>query len=308
MPSVALITSRYALTSETDADNDLDLLRDALADAGIDSHLVDWCAPGSQRLRADLVVIKSPWDYASQLPRFLSWLAQVEHENRVLNHPALVRWNVDKRYLADVAAAGVAVCPTAFASDLDQVRSALAAHPGGRVVVKPNVSAASADTGLFDADDPAAVSLAERILAVGKQVMVQPALRSVGEVGERSLVHFGGQLSHTIRKGPLLAHGGGLLTGTTYTETITVAEAPDDEVVLATRALGAVRQIFAARGLPQAGSTLYARVDIARDDDDRPVLLELELFEPSYFLDRAPDGAAAFVSAVVARLGDERAS
>ncbi|MEA2223260.1 MAG: hypothetical protein QOH83_1636, partial [Solirubrobacteraceae bacterium] len=46
---------------------------------------------------------------------------------------------------------------------------------------------------------------------------------------------------------------------------------------------------------------LYARVDVLRDGDGEPSVLELELIEPSLFLDYAPGSAQALARAIVAR-------
>jgi hypothetical protein len=46
------------------------------------------------------------------------------------------------------------------------------------------------------------------------------------------------------------------------------------------------------------GAPLYARIDLIDDAAGRPVVLELELTEPSLFLPQAPDAAARLVSAV----------
>ncbi len=300
MPTVALITSQYALSSPIDADRELDLIAGALDQRDVVVRVIDWRDPSADYSGLDLVLIKSPWDYAPRAVQFLAWLARVELLAPVANHPEMIRWNLDKRYLAELARRGVGVCPTDFCPDLDQARAALAQAPGP-VVIKPNVSAASADTGLFAPDDPAALVLSERILAQGKVVMVQPAIPSVATVGERSLIHFDNRFVHAIRKGPLLALGGGL-RGAEYQETITTDDAPADERALATSALREIDSIFAERGLPEACPPLYARVDIARDANDRPVIMELELFEPSYFLDLAPGAEHRFADAVVARL------
>ncbi|MFT3860559.1 ATP-grasp domain-containing protein [Micropruina sp.] len=302
MPTVALITSQYALTSPVDADRELPLIVRALTGRGVTCRVVDWLDETARYDDVDLVVIKSPWDYASRWEEFLAWLARVEAVAPVANHPEVVRWNLDKAYLGELRRHGVPACPTSYCGSAAEVRAALAASTG-RVVVKPNVSAASADTGLFDPHDPAATALAGRILGNGKLVMVQPAIASVGRVGERSLIHFDDRFVHAIRKGPLLSLGGGLLGGDAYEETITAEQAPPDERAVARQALAVVRDIFAARGLAAACPSLYARVDLARDADDRPVLMELELLEPSYFLDLAPGAEQVFADAVMARLG-----
>lgn len=306
MPTVALITSQYALTSELDADRELVSIRQELVRRGVECRVIDWLDPSADYTDLDLVVLKSPWDYAARAEQFLAWLARTEALAPVANHPDVVRWNLDKAYLGELTEHGVRTCPTVYCGTLDAVRAALA-DATARVVVKPTVSAASADTGLFEPADPAALSLAARILGLGKTVMVQPAIPSVATVGERSLIYFDGRFVHAIGKGPLLALGGGLL-GDAYEETITVAQAPDDERSLAGVALGVVDRIFAERGVSRGCALLYARVDIARDADDRPLLMELELFEPSYFLDLAPGAERLFVDAVMARLGHELAT
>lgn len=115
--------------------------------------LVDW-RTASDLSGSDLVVIKSPWDYTRRVAEFVAWLDAVEGQTCVLNPPEMIRWNLDKRYLADLAEGGVAVCSTVYCRTVDEVRAAVAVR--GRVVVKPTVSALSAHTGLFEPDDLAA--------------------------------------------------------------------------------------------------------------------------------------------------------
>lgn len=302
MPTVSLATSDHALHSPVDADGELWPIAAALHERGVEPVVADWRSPDADWAASDLVVVKSPWDYAGRREEFLDWLARVEAVAPVVNHPEVIRWSLDKAYLRELAARGVAVCPTHYASTPEDLRARLVAA-SGRVVVKPTVSAGSADTGLFEAGHPGAEALGRRILDLGKVVMIQPAIPSVADVGERALVFVGGRFEHAVRKGPLLALGGGLLGGEEYAETITGDVAPDDELALAEAALAAATTILAERGVPGARAGLVqARVDIARDPDDRPVLLELELFEPSCFLHLVPGGEHRYAEAVTARL------
>ena len=71
-----------------------------------------------------------------------------------------------------------------------------------------------------------------------------------------------------------------------------LADPGADELALAARVLQAV----AAHG---HGPLAYARVDVARGADGAPLLMELEIVEPSLYLDRAPDRAAMLVDAVL---------
>ncbi len=290
MPTVALISSAYALESTVDPDREIRPIADELGRRGIDVRILDWRAGDPVWNEIDLAIIKSPWDYAQHPADFRAWLSRAAAGTRVMNPPRLIEWNMDKRYLGELASEGVPVCASRYADDLDEVRAAIEETDAQRVVIKPTVSAGSADTGLFERHDVAAVDLAVSILAAGKTVLVQPEIASVSTVGERSLLHFGGEFSHAIRKGPLLAVGGGLLTGDVYEETITLDVAPEDERAVADAALAAARRLTGS-------DALYARVDIARAEDG-PVLMELELLEPSYFMEHAPQAVVRYADHV----------
>ena len=121
--------------------------------------------------------------------------------------------------------------------------------------------------------------------------MLQPYLDRVDDFGETALLHFGGSFSHAIRKGPLLRAGDALVEGLFAPEQITRRVPDDAERRLAADALAA---------LP-FGMPLYARVDLIRDPDGRPVVLEVEMTEPSVFLPYAPGAADRFAQAILER-------
>ncbi len=78
----------------------------------------------------------------------------------------------------------------------------------------------------------------------------------------------------------------------------------DGEVEFAAQAVRAARRYFgtSADGVDLVPEPLlYARVDVVTDDDGEPVLMELELVEPSLFTDLAPGALERFADAVVAR-------
>ncbi|MFI5932208.1 RimK family alpha-L-glutamate ligase [Actinoplanes sp. NPDC051494] len=281
-------------------DQDTGPLADALRAVGLTVDAPVWHDPAVDWAGYDLVVIRTPWDYSERYPEFLAWLDRAAGLTRVLNAPELIRWNIDKRYLDDFQALGVPVVPTVFCVTADEVRAAVAGFATGRVVLKPSVSAGSRDTGLFEPGDPRALDLAGRILADGKTVMVQPAAERVIEDGENALFFFNGEYSHAFHKGPILVPGGGYVGGS-YTSDISRVEPHADEIVLGARVLAAVRTIAAAKGLgADAGLPLYARVDIAAGLP--PEVIEVEIFEPAYFVDVVPEAVPAFVRAVQERL------
>ena len=119
-------------------------------------------------------------------------------------------------------------------------------------------------------------------------MLVQPLLASVVAHGETNIVHLGGRLSHAIHKGARWAGQDEQSRG--------LATPADDELALAQDVLRAA----AARGHSELA---YARVDMARGPDGRALLMELEIVEPSLYLDRAPERAALLVDAVLRRQG-----
>ena len=295
---VAFVTTDWERVR--DEDQDRPLHERACAGVGIDLVHVPWWQADADWQAYDLVVLRSPWDYSERLEEFLSWLDRVDGVAQLHNPAPVIRWNLDKRYLADLAAAGVPVVATNFLGSEREVEAALRERRDAEVVVKPNVSAGSRHTGRFRADDPAALALARLILAEGKLVMLQPCAASVAESGEVSLVYFDGVASHSFRKGPILAAGGGLLGGD-YQEAITPVEPTTQHEGVARAAADAVAEICSDRfGVHEP--LLYARFDLVRLDDGREALLEAELFEPSFFLAVDRDAADRFAAALRHRM------
>lgn len=295
-PRVGLVTCD-ARQPGVDRDTEIHALVAVLNDAGLQADAPIWSAPADWE-RYDMLVIKSPWDYSLRSAEFLAWLRAVSAHVPVRNHPGIIEWNIDKTYLHELVARGVAV-PEFHLATTPAAATAAARELGSEhVVVKPTVSAGSKNTGLFHRDDPALAHLVARIKALGKVAMVQRALPSVADDGEHALIMFNGRFSHAARKGPILEAGGGLRGGR-YTEAITPAAPQPDEIELAERCMEAARRLAIGRGIPAEHATpLAARIDIARDDDGRPTILEAELFEPNYFTPTAPGAAGRFAAAV----------
>ncbi|MEZ5183732.1 MAG: hypothetical protein R2702_17925 [Acidimicrobiales bacterium] len=138
-------------------------------------------------------------------------------------------------------------------------------------------------------------------MAGGRTAMVQPAVPSVAERGEVALVLVDGELSHAYRKGPLLAPGGGLLSGDEYVEVREPVVAPPAWVELAQRVHDVACELLVAAGALGAGPLLYARIDLVELPSGEPALLEAELFEPMLSVDLDPGAPARFARACLAR-------
>ena len=240
----------------------------ALRQRGLHARWLSWDDP--ETLHADLVILRATWDYIERLDAFLAWTSQVAN---LLNPPAVVGWNTDKRYLVDLADAGVPTVPSRFFAPGETVRI-----PTGEVVVKPAVGAGSAGAQRFT-DARAAREHAQTLQDSGNTALVQPYDPRV-ENGETALVFLGGEQSHAFTKGPMLPAAGQRPvfdpSGTYAEESLTAAD-PDFELWDVGHA--ALDAAAAHLGI-NVTDLLYARVDVIGGPDN-PTLLELELVEPS---------------------------
>ncbi|MGK5443988.1 ATP-grasp domain-containing protein [Micromonospora sp. URMC 105] len=279
-PRVALVTcDRLA-----DLDPDDRLVLAPLAARGVTAEAAVWDDPGVDWAGYDLVVLRSPWDYALRRDEFVAWAQTVP---ALVNPADVVRWNTDKRYLGELSAAGVPVVTTSWVAPGETWRPA----DSGEYVIKPAVSAGSQDTGRYDLADPEHRELAaahvRRLSDAGRLTMVQPYLDAVDTAGETALLFLAGPqglaFSHAIRKGAMLDGPDLGVEGLYKPEQISARTAGPEELAVAERVLAQV----------PGGSDrlLYARVDLIPGPDGAPVLVELELTEPSLFLGYA-DGAA----------------
>jgi glutathione synthase/RimK-type ligase-like ATP-grasp enzyme len=260
-----------------DGDEDAPALIEALAACDVEAVPAVWDDQGVDWAGFDLVVVRSTWDYPDRREQFLAWAESLQH---VLNAPQVLRWNTDKRYLTTL---GLEAIPTVFLEPGNPFHP-----PSAPFVVKPAVGAGSIGAARYDAGDGSALEHVADLHAAGKTVMVQPYLESVDHEGEIALLYTGGAFSHAVRKAPILAPGGGPGAGLYVEERITATEPSREELELAERALAAV-------SFPR-DQLLYARVDLLPG----PVVLEVELTEPSLFLGYADGAVERFAEAIAA--------
>jgi O-ureido-D-serine cyclo-ligase len=300
---IALVTADAALPLDPDMPPLVEALRalgTEVATPSWDDSTVDWSG-------FDAAVLRSTWDYVERIDEFLGWARRCSAATRLLNPVDVVAWNIDKHYLAHLHAAGVAVVPTRFvepgAMAAAELQAFLAGGSGSvtagapcpfdEFVVKPSIGAGSRDAARYRRTEVgrAAAHLDRLVRAERRSAMLQPYLPSVDSLGETALVHFDGRPSHAIRKGPLLKLDEGLVAGLFAPEEITARDAGEDERAVAASACAAM----------PFTRPLYARVDLVRGLDGRPVVLELELTEPSVFLLHAPGSAERMARAIVER-------
>jgi glutathione synthase/RimK-type ligase-like ATP-grasp enzyme len=258
-----------------------DVEADALKAAGCRVDAVAWTDVGDVG-GYDLVMPLVAWGYHLDYPNWLGLLDRAEAEHwPMINPPALLRWNSDKAYLAELADRGVSTVPTLAVeaccdADLEEARRRFDSE---WLVIKPPVSASASGTHRLGPNDDLPGDSARQ------PMIVQPLIEEISRTGEFSLMLFDGEFSHAVVKRPksgdfrVQPHLGGITLP---------SKAPPGAERLAKQALAAA-----------PAKATYARVDIVPDDEGTLRIMELELIEPALFLDHAPDAGAAFTRSVL---------
>ena len=278
---------RWPEISESDR-----LVAQALAERGAHVEGRAWNEPAADFEGFDAVVLRSNWDYHFDPEAFLAWLERLERAGaRVFNPPALVRWNVSKRYLIALQAAGVPTVATAALAD--ETGAGLEAIMRGRgwrtCVLKPEIGASAHDARIVTDDTLAEAATAIATGAIRRPLLVQPFVDEIRTRGEWSLVLIEGRLTHSVLKLPAAGdfRVQSYLGGTVRTE-----PAPPGAVSAARAALAL---------LPEP--PLYARID-GVETSGGFLIMEVDVNEPGLFFTHAPAAAAASLAeALLRRLG-----
>ncbi|MFD7604492.1 RimK family alpha-L-glutamate ligase [Streptomyces mirabilis] len=286
---IALATYRPEEGAES-LDRDLPVLRAALEGAGAEAVVGYWDDPDVDWAAFDLVVIRSTWDYSWRVAEFVAWAERCGKLTRLANPAAVVRWNTDKRYIGDLAEAGVPTVPTHYLAP-----GAPAEFPDDReYVVKPTSGAGARLAARYRPEErETALRQLERMHDRGLTAMVQPYLTSIDTAGERALQYYGGRLLHASRKGAVLAPGTAYDADKVAHPRLEPWQPTPAELAVAERALAAVPR------RTDGSELLYARVDLVDGDDGNPCVMELELVEPNLFLWLHPESVPVVAEAVV---------
>lgn len=248
---------------------------------------LDWSTP-------DAVVVRSCWDYFHRATEFSAWLDTLRDAGaKLLNSPALVRWNMDKHYLGDLGGRGVNIPKISWFEEgapLPDLAALLEEQGLDEVVYKPVISGSALHTwrGSSASVEQDVAKLEELTSARG--MMMQPFYPEIVEEGEWSLIFFGGAFSHAVKKVP---KQGDFRVQAEYGGAVLVEEPPEELIATAANVLAAAK--------PE-GACVYARVDGVCTEQRGFVLMELEVIEPELFLRTDPDAPRRFADAILAAI------
>lgn len=268
---LALVTCGAARSLDTD----LPLLAGELPEAEIvvwDDATVEWGG-------FDAVVVRSTWDYHERRDDFLAWATHVEARTTFWNPTELIVWNTDKRYLLDLDRAGIPTIPSVFVGPGDAVDLSGTRDRTADLVIKPSVGAGSNGVVRTRGSVEILEHHVEELHARGHTAMIQPYLGAVDELGETALVYLGGDFSHAVGKAPILAGEVTWEGGLFATERVE------------SRTVSAEQRAVGDRVMEFLPPTAYARIDLLPGHAGS-IVLEVEVTEPSLFLECDPDAPA----------------
>ena len=291
---VALLTEqRYAVTAAPEGDwylgnilRDDQLLQTALANHGLSSVRVDWASADVDWSRFRCAVFRTTWDYFERRDEFTAWLNRIRQQTRLCNDAALIDWNMDKHYLADLEAKGIPIVPSKFIErgSTATLHELLDETGWDEAIIKPCISGAARHTYRVNRDSATTLEPVVRQLLTDESLILQPFQQSVMSHGEDTLMLFNGQFTHAVKKVP---KPGDFRVQDDHGGTVHPHEPSAAQIEFAQQVLSAC---------PSAPT--YARVDLVQDNHGHFAVMELELIEPELWLRNYPPSATAFADAI----------
>ncbi len=293
MPKITILTcSSYLnldITKPYEANINLeyDLLKSALEKKGVVVERTNWDNPSYDFSSTDAVVFRTIWDYFERYTEFEVWLKKVSKLTKVINPLSLVYWNIDKHYLADLEAKGIAIMQTVFVYTGAHItlQSVCESKDWKDIVIKPAISGAAMHTYKIMASEIAEKEDLFKQLVSERDMLVQEFQSTIMTKGEASLMVFNGKFTHAVLK---KAKEGDFRVQDDFGGTVHSYEPTKEEIAFAEKTFAACEPIPA-----------YGRVDIVWDKNDTPQLSELEIVEPELWVRNYPASANDFADGII---------
>ena len=263
-----------------------ELLKSAFEAQGLKVDITYWDNPSYEWQQTKSVLFRTVWDYFERFDEFWDWLEQVKNKTRLINSYELIKWNIDKHYLRDLKNNGIQVVPTYFADRGNNISLQEIANLNDwkHIVIKPAISASAFNTYKITNDEIEQKEQLFHELLQTHDMLVQPFFPTISELGEASLMVFGGKFTHAILK---KAKAGDFRVQDDFGGTVHDYNPTQEEIKFA-------EKVFqSCTSLP-----IYGRVDIVWDSNKHIYLSELEIIEPELWIRNRPESANKIAEAV----------
>lgn len=237
----------------------------------------------------DAVIVRSTWDYQNDAEKFIKVLEIINSVSYLENDLDLMKWNMNKNYLFQLKQKGITIVDTIWEKSFNPVlaNNYFERLDTDEIIIKPNVSANADNTFRLSKEKLKEQSSNLEKIFAQREFMVQPFLNNIIDEGEYSLFFFDGKFSHSVLKKPKEKdfrvqeeHGGN----------IQAIKASSDMIMIAENIIKKLSTI-----------PLYGRVDLVRTKQNEFALMELELIEPSLYLNKDVDAPLRLSKAFVER-------
>jgi glutathione synthase/RimK-type ligase-like ATP-grasp enzyme len=263
------------------------LIQEALERRGFRTIRVDWARKDFDWTSAKYALFRTTWDYMYNYTAFKAWFDDTRHKTIFINSAPSIEWNMDKHYFLDLMAKGIHIPTTHYAHKNDNISLKAFYEQAGfeEAVIKPTISGGGKHTYRIDANNLDEYEKTFQEVLTEADMMIQPFLKNVMERGEVSLMVMGGKYTHAVLK---VAKKGDFRVQDDWGGSVHPYEPTEQEMAFA-------EAVVASCGFP----LLYARIDIANDNDGNIALIELEIFEPELWFRLYPQAADVLAQAIV---------
>lgn len=266
-------------------------LKKELFEEGLDAEIANWEDFQWQKTSCDSVIFRSAWGYYRHLKEFRKFLKNLTPFPGLIWNPLkLVRWNLNKKYLLELAKKGCSILPTKVfqAHEFIDIQATQENLEAESLVVKPAIGANASNTQYIALGDKLEEAYQHIDSIRDQEILIQPYLKQIHDEGEYSLIFIEGVLSHSVLKIP---KEGDFRVQASYGGTAHRTATPSGALKVAQRVLSSLHE-----------EPLYARIDLVRTTENHFLVMEVELIEPDLFLRLEPQAAKRLAAAISKRL------
>lgn len=265
------------------------MVREHLEQKGLRIDRRSWDDRDFDWTQTAFVLFRSTWDYFDRFPEFSAWLERVKSLTSMINLYEIIKWNLDKHYLIDLAAAGIHIPPTRFMEkgEAGDLASKVSSTGWKEIILKPVISGAARHTYRFLPEESEKLEARYQDLIREEAMMIQEFQEQVPQKGEVAFMVFNGRYTHAILK---KARDGDFRVQDDFGGTVHIYKPSGQEISFA-------EEVVKGCGY----DPLYARVDAICDNQGKLAVSELELIEPELWFRYHPPAAARLADSIVNR-------
>ncbi len=272
---VAILVSEKYNGENTTIDDDI--LKKNFEINNIKADIIAWENNKIYYKKYNCAIVRSCWGYDEKPLEFLYKMKEISNHCKLFNSYETILKNHNKEYLLNLEKEGVNIVPTILSKDSKNID---VPEDWEDVIIKPSISASSKNTFKLRRDEEEKIeSKVNKILGLNKTPIIQKYINTVETRGETSVVVIGGKICYTVKKLPR--------DYTFQNQKFFKTELEIDEKNFV---LDIINR--------QKVKHLYMRVDFLRDENNKLMLMEIELIEPGLYISKDPKIAGCIVEEI----------